>query len=427
MASIKADVETRREEEETRPKVKARSMSEFLARSQITHYLPFVQQQQQQPKQLKRSIDEVVKKEEKNEPVEKLKKVDEEELLTGEEEEKEEVREKLMWREREVVLKLKNGHERDGQIVFYDEGHRYEVPSTGLFPPYVSVTTWKKKMFEEFNADAIITKMMSGPNWNPSHKYWGMTREEIKAQWEENRVGASTLGTQLHYAIELCLNCPELISSSSSSSSSYTHADIIRGLEEQQCKEVPEEDNGAEQEDDGKKEKKDKGGKSSLLPYGLTEENAKEWGYFLDYMRDHPEYRPYRTEWMVYDEETRLAGSIDMVYELPDGTLAVYDWKRAKDISQDNRFRKFAKNPLISHIPGTDFGQYAIQLNTYRYILEKRYGKVVSELCLVRFHSLSSGYEKIPVPLLDREMELLMQERIQQVQTMQCTCTREKK
>ena len=52
-----------------------------------------------------------------------------------------------------------------------------------------------------------------------------------------------------------------------------------------------------------------------------------EWEYFLQFVGDHPELKPYRTEWMIYDEDLKLAGSIDMVYENADGTLSIYDWK----------------------------------------------------------------------------------------------------
>ena len=33
---------------------------------------------------------------------------------------------------------------------------------------------------------------------------------------------------------------------------------------------------------------------------------------------------------MIWDKELRFAGSIDMVFENPDGTLQIYDWKKNK-------------------------------------------------------------------------------------------------
>ena len=48
---------------------------------------------------------------------------------------------------------------------------------------------------------------------------------------------------------------------------------------------------------------------------------------FTEAVKDHPELKPYRTEWTIYDEDLKISGSIDMIYENPDGTLSIYDWK----------------------------------------------------------------------------------------------------
>ena len=91
---------------------------------------------------------------------------------------------------------------------------------------------------------------------------------------------------------------------------------------------------------------------------------------------------PYRTEMMVWDKELRLAGSIDMIFENPDGTLQVYDWKRCKNIKKDNRWQS-STTECISHLPDTNFWHYSLQLNTYKYMLEKNYGKKVTDMYLV--------------------------------------------
>jgi len=138
-----------------------------------------------------------------------------------------------------------------------------------------------------------------------------------------------------------------------------------------------------------------------------------EWEYFLHFVRDHPELKPYRTEWMIFDEDLKLAGSIDMVYENPDGTLSIYDWKRSKDITKANSWKKFATNPLICDIPDTNFWHYALQLNTYKSILERKYDKKVTKLCLVRLHpdTKEKTYELIEVPILTKEITDLFEER----------------
>jgi len=105
-----------------------------------------------------------------------------------------------------------------------------------------------------------------------------------------------------------------------------------------------------------------------------------------------------------------------MIYKKKDGTYAVYDWKRSKEISMINNYNKFAKNKLICHMPDSNFWHYALQLNTYKAILEEKYGKTVTKLALVCLHPDKTNFQVIPVPILQDEMKALMALRKGQVQ-----------
>jgi hypothetical protein len=104
-------------------------------------------------------------------------------------------------------------------------------------------------------------------------------------------------------------------------------------------------------------------------------------------------------------------------YTNADGTLEIYDWKRCKEITKINTWNQFATNPLINHMPSSNFWQYALQLNTYKRILEEKYGKKVSKMMLVRIHpdNPEETYELIEVPYLTREMDALFEERKKRV------------
>ena len=113
---------------------------------------------------------------------------------------------------------------------------------------------------------------------------------------------------------------------------------------------------------------------------------------------------------MIYHEELKLAGSIDMVYENPDGTLMIYDWKRSKEIVKASKWNKSALTECIDSLPDTNFWHYALQLNTYRAILEQKYGKIVTDLFLVRLHpenNLRNTYELIRMPILQDSIDKL--------------------
>lgn len=274
------------------------------------------------------------------------------------------------------VLQTRFAHPRDKFIKFYNKGHKYEIscdPNT----KYTSVTTWKKQLFPNFDADEVIQNIFNGKNWGPDHKYWGMTAEEIKASWKKNGDSVADAGTNLHERIEDFMNDKRF-------RFEYTQKELY---------EIYKSDNK-----------------------GKVDEQI-EWEYFIKFVEDYPELKPYRTEWLIFDEDTKLAGSIDMVYENPDGTLSIYDWKRSKDITKINTFNKFATNPSICHIHDTNFWHYAIQLNTYKTILERKYGKTVSKLCLVRLHPNNEDktYDLLEVPILTKEMKELFEEREKQV------------
>jgi hypothetical protein len=272
------------------------------------------------------------------------------------------------------VLANRNLHERDANIKFYQRGHRYEI-TTDPLKKYTSVTTMVHSQFPKFDADAIIAKIMKSKGWAPGHKYWGMTPEEIKASWNSSGTAAATSGTNLHEQIECFMNEKCLLFD-------YTQKELL-----QQYK-ISEKYN--------------------------KEPRSVEWNFFIRFVEDHPHLKPYRTEWMIYHEDVKIAGSVDMVYENADGTLEIYDWKRSKEITKVTNWNEYATNPLIKHLPATNFWQYALQLNTYKKILEDKYGKTVTKLCLVRIHpdAEEGTYELLEVPFLTQEISDLFNERL---------------
>lgn len=264
------------------------------------------------------------------------------------------------------VLSLRNPHLRDSNIQFFEEGHKYFI-STDPDTAYTSVTTWVHKYFPEFKADEIIEKMMKGRNWKVGHKYWGMTPEQIKALWEKNRNDVADKGTELHAQIEHFHNDKRF-------QFEYTNKELLEIY------------------------LADKGNDLDKTPL--------EWQYFIRFIQYHPHLKPYRTEWMIYDDTVKIAGSIDMVYENPDGTLSIYDWKRSKKISKMNDYNQFAIHPIVCHFPDSNYWHYALQLNTYKYILETKYNKPIKDLFLVRLHpdAEEKTYELIQLPDLKNEV-----------------------
>ena len=235
------------------------------------------------------------------------------------------------------MLSSLNPHMRDANISFQEYGHIYTINGQRNFK---SVTTWVKSHFSKFNADKIIDKMMNSSKW-PESKYFGKTKDEIKKEWNSNGDEAARLGTEMHKMFE----------------------DYYNGQK--------------------------------------VNETGLEYSYFQKFITDFPDLNPYRSEWMIYDEELKLAGSIDMIFMNDDGTLSIYDWKRCKSLEKTTTYRQYALEP-ISHIPDTNFWHYSLQLNTYKMILEKNYGFKIKDMFLICIHpELDTTYQKHEVLPMD--------------------------
>ena len=74
-------------------------------------------------------------------------------------------------------------------------------------------------------------------------------------------------------------------------------------------------------------------------------------------------------------------------------------------------YRK-GKYPL-NHIDDTNYWHYALQLNIYKFILEKNYMKAISSLYLVKLHPDQQNYEVIRIPDLTTEVNLMIKQRIE--------------
>jgi len=276
------------------------------------------------------------------------------------------------------VLSTKNKHERDVNIEFYEEGHIYKI-LTDLDSKYTSVTTFNHSHFPHFDSEEVIQNMMNGKNWKVGHKYWGMTAEEISDAWNKTKTDASGAGTIMHFDIECFMN--QSLADEDNNELRYTHSDLI---------DVYDED----------------------LKNGMPPPNSSvEFNHFLKFVKENPDLTPYRTEWLIYDEDLKISGSIDMVYENPDGSLKIYDWKRTKEMTKKNNFKKYALSECINHLPDSNFWHYSLQLNTYKAILEKKYGKKVTELYLVILHPNNDTYNLIECADLSTEVSELFEER----------------
>lgn len=246
--------------------------------------------------------------------------------------------------------------ERKTRIEFIEEGHKYIIDGNPDVI-YTSVTTFIHELFPKFNADMIIYGMMKSPNW-PNSQYYGKTSDEIKQEWEDKKNLAATLGTQLHAMIENFYNSRDI------SPDDKCFSDFLKFEEEFVQKE-------------------------SL-------------SCFLSEAR-------------IFDEEIRIAGSVDMIYNTKDNSdeCYIFDWKRTPLLKKVGGYGKGF--PPINKYPNNNFSQYTMQLNLYKYIIEKNYGKKVLGLFLVLFHPSRESYELVELPVITEDIKKIIQHRLEKL------------
>ena len=242
-----------------------------------------------------------------------------------------------------LLLAMVHAHHRDVCIKFFPEQHRYEICYT---PALGSVTELVQQLTRPFNADIAIENMMKSKRW-PRPEYTvpngvPMSREEIKEKWRLQGTESANLGTWTHHLIELFLN-----------------GEIVRY-------------------------------------------HNKEIELFLKFLATLNHCVSYRTEWRVFAEDLKLAGSIDFVAKAEDETMIIIDWKRSKDLGAkyDNNYENML--PPLHNLPDCKGIHYRLQLNVYRYILEKYYGFRVSSMLVVSVHP---DYDKPFVDIVPRMEE----------------------
>jgi len=243
-------------------------------------------------------------------------------------------------------------HKRDADIKFDEKPHIYTVKGS---TNNTSVTKFCHSQFKAFNPAETIQKMMASPNW-PNSKYFGKTAEEIALEWKKQGCLAAVEGTKMHKMIE-------------------DYYQLGHFKEPIQCSDI-------------------------------------EVTLFKEFLERNSHLKPYRAEWMIWDEELRLAGSIDMVFQNQDGDLVIYDWKRCKNIKKTAFGNAFSKTPCISHIPDSNYWHYALQLNVYKAILEKNYGVEIKEMALVQLHPEQTTFKIFHLPDLQEEVRDLFAVRL---------------
>jgi hypothetical protein len=239
-----------------------------------------------------------------------------------------------------VLLKLErvNAHPRDSRIVLDNEMHQYFID--GLRYPG-SVSALIHEYFPQFDGPAVVRGSFDKWSTNRANKYYRLIfylrsvlelddercKQEITRTWAASGHRASTLGTDTHLQIKLCLN-------------DEAH-----------------------------------------------EPGSREFQQYVAWRGTHPTWQPYRSEWSVFSEAELICGQIDSVWVDDAGLYHMADWKRVSEM-KTTAFRNESGFGPLKAMPNTNWGHYVLQQNVYAWMVEAHYGIKLASLWLVQVRLL---------------------------------------
>ena len=302
-------------------------------------------------------------------------------------------------------LKRLNGHPRDKHITFEAGKHAYFWKGERVTR---SVTQMVHEFKNEFSEDYVISSMQTSTNW-PRPGYLKSTlSEHQKAELVHGLKDAEQLLMEFQREerdeLRICKLAHQL---RARTPKSKAIAEMVTGLG---LSEAEIREKWAKARDDGAKEGTWMHAQfECLLNGGSLPCQTAEVTLLARFLGSQRDTIAYRTEWQVYADDEDIAGSIDYVAERPDGSKVIVDWKRTRRPRlSDEAFGKLMQGPLCG-VPDCTLWHYRLQLNLYRFILEKYYGLTVSCMYIVGTNPDNGDQPYVDeVPRLKPETEALM-------------------
>jgi hypothetical protein len=212
---------------------------------------------------------------------------------------------------------------------------------------FYGVTTYiGEVLFQKFNRDAAIEKVLTSPRYykDESYLYYGKTKEEIIEMWD----GTSVEGSDVHNIIDDTLKTNDWKNLKSS------YPTVCIGL----------------------------------------------WIFLQSTLKD---YIVYASEVALVDDRLKITGCIDALFFNPlTKEFILVDWK-SNSVKKD-AYGVMGNHPSTKHLPHCKYYQYHCQVNIYAYILEKCYGIKCSRLIVVGF-GLNKRKEQVKDEHLRREKD----------------------
>jgi len=264
-----------------------------------------------------------------------------------------------------------NEHVRDHQLKFVPASHRYFVAGLQTLG---SVTGLIHTVVEEFDAEAVIERMRGGRNWPRPGYLRQPPSQDVLLVLQRNPTTQHLVALLQQSPMDeeaVCVEAKRVMNMSPETSSNIH--DLSLGSQEIMDK-----------WDSNRNEAANRGTwmhyqMERYLNWAAAHSESPELAMLIKFTRGLAGLTAYRTEWAIYGEEERLAGSIDFVAEDSSRKLVLFDWKRSRNLRSKYScpWRKM-KSPC-EHLDDCTGIHYRLQLNCYKYLLEKYYDKAIRD------------------------------------------------
>ena len=242
------------------------------------------------------------------------------------------------------------------KIQFVEGEHRYFIDKEPAHT--LSVTRLIKRYKREFQKEAMAKRVANK---------LGVSVKQVLADWEMNGLYSTTIGTMFHRYVE----------------SFYTKQKINSDLSDFEKLGFDERTKIKEN-----------------LPVMVK--------YFQNFYSKHPEYKCLKNEFVVGDiEDTKICGTADMLCLNQNNGLEIFDFKTNKKINTSSKYAKLFYP--FDDMDECEFNEYTIQLNVYKYFIEKYTGLKVDGLKLVWIQPTNIDFELIELPCIQEKIKLMFE------------------
>lgn len=243
-------------------------------------------------------------------------------------------------------------------VIYYDEPHKYYVDNK----EFISVTTLIHKYQEPFNVD-YWAKIKA--------EEYGIPEYKIKRAWDFINKKGTMKGSIIHdYGENKLLN----------KVFKYPKNEIINEF----------------------------GFDPIFIEYEKTKKLVDD---FINVSRN--KLIPLKTELVVRDIESMVAGMADLLfYNVRDKEIQIWDWKTNKALSKiSDRYL----NGILNTLDDSDLEIYSLQLETYKYIIEKNTGLKLGKSFLIWVSHRNDKFEIIETKNRRYFVEQMLQERVNEL------------